>query len=82
MLTNSQVFYYHHNTKTCLLQLVQFNYSHLSQIGQEVKDMFWRCACGMPHHDVVRLVIILVAKVKVFLSHLCHFLVIFPIVIE
>ncbi len=30
MLTNNQVFYYHHNAKTCLLQLVLFDYNHFS----------------------------------------------------
>jgi hypothetical protein len=28
MLINSQVFYYHLNAKTCILQLVLINYNH------------------------------------------------------
>jgi hypothetical protein len=32
MLTNSQVFHYHHNAKTCLLRLVLFNYNHFSSL--------------------------------------------------
>ncbi len=30
MLTNSQIFYYRQNAKTCFLQLVLFDYSHFS----------------------------------------------------
>jgi hypothetical protein len=30
MLTNNQVFYYDHNSKTCLLWLVIFGYNHVS----------------------------------------------------
>jgi len=30
MLTNSEVFYYYHNAKTCLLQLVLLDYNHFS----------------------------------------------------
>ncbi len=45
------------------------HFFHCSLIRQSIKDMFWSCACGMPHHHVVKLeVVILVAKVKVFFN--------------
>jgi hypothetical protein len=40
------------------------HFPHCSGIGQVIKDMFRRCACGMPHHHVVKLELIILIIVR------------------
>jgi hypothetical protein len=42
-------------------------FSHCSQIGEVIKHVLTLITCEMPHYHVVRLEVIIIAKVKVFL---------------
>jgi hypothetical protein len=51
---NSQVFYYHHNAKTCFLRLVLFDYNHFSN---RLKNRLCHFFCCFSHCNRIRQVV-------------------------